>query len=280
MGSPRWLPTLAAQRTWTGGDPLDVAAAGDQWLALHDVIERRVGAVLVLDAAPWAQATTFVRDLGVMVDGELVLVRPAGLRGLLEPPLLARRLAEAGVPVSDGAAPSELDGGNVLADHHGRLLVGLCGEPEAGLRTAVDALKLRTGRSAVGVPLAGGRWPHLDMAMADLGGRGWLVHPGALAGYDPTDAAWRSLFADRPVIEVDPEEGDRLACNVLVAGGVVIGPPIGARTRSRVEALGFDYEAVDVGELTKAGGGVHCLTLELPLPTAIAGDGRAVSTVA
>ena len=276
MGSPRWLPALAQDRTWNGSEPLDVVAAGDQWSALQEVIERRLGPVVVLDAAPWAQATTFVRDLGVVVDDELVFLRPAGLRGLLEPPVLVQRLAAAGITVDGEAEPLELDGGNVLADHHGRVLVGLCGEPEPGLRAAVDALKQRTGRSAIGVPLAGGRWPHIDMALADLGGRGWLVHPGALGGYDPAEVTWRSLFVDRPVIEVDAEEGDRLACNVVVAGSVVIGPPIGAATRARVEALGFDYESVDVAELAKAGGGVHCLTLELPE----AAGGWAATTVA
>ena len=147
-------------------------------------------------------------------------------------------------------------------------------------RRRSTTLKRRTGRSAVGVPLGGGRWPHLDMAMADLGGRGWLVHPRALNGYDPTDAAWRSLFAGRPIIEVEADEGDRLACNVVMAGDVVIGPSIGPVTRSRIEALGFDYEAVDVGELTKAGGGVHCLTLELPTAMVRAGEQRAAFAVA
>jgi N-dimethylarginine dimethylaminohydrolase len=263
MGSPRWLPELAPQNTWHGGT-LDVCAAADQWEALRDAVERRVGAVSVLGPAPWAAATTFVRDLGLVVEGDLVRLQPSGLRGRLEPPLLARALAAAGVEFDHRVAPLELDGGNVLADHHGRLVVGLCGEPDAAMQSAVDALKLRTGRAVLGVPLAGGRWPHLDMAMADLGGRGWLVYPAALAGYDRSDPAWRAVFAGRPVIEVDVEEGERLGCNVLVAGDVVIGPPVEARTRTGIESLGFDYEPADVGELTKAGGGVHCLTLELP----------------
>ncbi|MFN3219866.1 MAG: dimethylarginine dimethylaminohydrolase family protein [Acidimicrobiales bacterium] len=262
MGSPHRLPGLPSELCWDDGAPLDVNAACAQWDMLREAVERCVGEVLVLEPGLLARSTTFVRDLGLAIDGSLVLLRPAGLRGLLEPPSFARMLRSSGIDLADGPLPA-LDGGNVMADHHGRLLVGLCGEPTSSLRAAVDALKVRTGRTAIGVPLAGGRWPHLDMALADLGGRGWLVHPEALAGYDRTDAAWREVFAGRPVIEIAPDEANGLACNVLVAGDVVIGPPVGACTRRRVEALGFRYEAVDVSELVKAGGGVHCLTLEL-----------------
>ena len=262
MGSPHRLPALPAALCWRDGAPLDVGVACDQWEMLREVVERCVGEVVVLAPGLLARSTTFVRDLGLALDGSVLLLRPAGLRGLLEPPSLARLMRSSGIALGDEPL-HVLDGGNVVADHHGRLLVGLCGEPTSSLQAAVDALKIRTGRTATGVPLAGGRWPHLDMALADLGGRGWLVHPEALVGYDRADAAWREVFAGRPVIEVEPEEGDRLACNVLVSGDVVIGPPVGPCTQRRIEELGFAYEAVDVAELTKAGGGVHCLTLEL-----------------
>jgi len=122
----------------------------------------------------------------------------------------------------------------VLADRLGRLLTGVtAAEPTTTFADAARFMEHATGRSAYRVPLAGGRFPHIDMSVSDPNGKAWLVYP--LQGFDLHDPAWRALFAGRPVIQANVSNADQLACNLVVRG-----------------------------DLVKAGGSTHCLTLELP----------------
>jgi N-dimethylarginine dimethylaminohydrolase len=113
-----------------------------------------------------------------------------------------------------------------------------------------------------GVPIRNPKFGHLDTAIADLAGRGWLAYRAAFAQPDLRSPAWQPILRDRPVIEVTDAEADALACNVAVVGDAVIGGLTPRLCRS-VERLGLTAVPVDLDEFRKAGGGAHCLTLEL-----------------
>lgn len=265
MCSPRYAPRLAGDRSWTAADePLDVPRAVDEWERLRSLVHTHIAPVLELQPEPWARAMTFTRDLAVITESAAVALMPTSVRGPFEAPLVHRSLAEAGVPLMATDDPVRIDGGNVLPDRHGRLLIGVTSsEPSEEMRTAVRRLEHATGRPSYRVPLVGGRFPHVDMAISDLQGRGWLAHPGALAGFDADDPAWQTLFVGKPVVVVDEPEGERLGCNVVVGDDVIIGPDLSFDLRRRLESFGFDYHGTPLEELRKAGGGAHCLTLEV-----------------
>jgi N-dimethylarginine dimethylaminohydrolase len=227
------------------------------------LVDRHVGPVELLTAEPWASAMTFVRDLGLSTAAGVVPLMPGGHRAPFEVPLFAKTLRQLGEATLGGDA-LPIAGGNVLADAHGRLLIGVSDDvPGDDLRSAVACLEAATRRTAYRVPIAGGRFPHIDMALCDLDGRGWLAYPAALGGFDLSRRSWQELFRGLPVIVVDPPDGERLACNLVIGDGVVIGPPIGSTLVAEIAALGIEHVATPLDELLKAGGGAHCLTLEL-----------------
>lgn len=64
-------------------------------------------------------------------------------------------------------------------------------------------------------------------------------------------------------IPVDPDDPPLTNNCLAIAPGKVVFPAAGTRTRAELEKRGLDVLPVDVSELNKMGGGIHCLTLPL-----------------
>lgn len=190
------------------------AHAENDLISLGDTV---ISPVVEVSAEPWALAMTFTRDLAVVTDDIVIPLMPHRIRGTFEAPLTRSVLVSLGLELTAPSEPLRFDGGNVRDDCHGRLLVGvLSDQPTAGFVEAVRFLEAATGRPAYRVPLAGGRLPHLDMAMCDLNGRAWLVSPDGSPGFDLADRASNELFLGRPVIVAGTTDGEQLGCNLVV----------------------------------------------------------------
>lgn len=266
MCRPDWRRPIPAERLWRdNAGPLDTGRLREEWEALRELVDRHVGPVLEIRTEPWAIGMCFVRDLAVTAGGRVVPLMPTLHRGPFEAPLFRRELERAGVSVTRPDRPLPLDGGNVVTDHQGRLLVGVHGEPSDELRTTVRELESITGAPAVAVPLRVDHFPHLDMVLADLAGRGWLAHAEQLPGLVAKSPAWQEFLGGQPLVETGSEDGDRLACNLVVGREAVVGPAVSHRLRSAVERLGLEFVPTPLDEWRKLGSGAHCLTLELTL---------------
>lgn len=247
--------------TWD--ERVDQDRATAQWERFAAAVRAAGAEVELLPPEPRSGAMTFTRDTAVVVGKhEAVVLRNVGRRGDIEPARIERWLAAGGFTVRLLADGDRIDGGNVLrtAEHW---LIGIplgAGRDEADRLAKV--LRETTGRRAFGVPLAGGRFGHLDMVLADLGGHGWLIHPPAFVEPDLDAPGWMRILGDRPRIIVDDDDARRLACNVLVLGTAVIGD-LPDRLCRAIAALGLEPVPVALDEFRKAGGGAHCLSLEL-----------------
>jgi N-dimethylarginine dimethylaminohydrolase len=265
MCAPRFAPALSGEHSWVqDAEPLQPALALEQWTRLRTLVEAHIAPVENLQPEPWAPAMTFTRDLALATDDVVIPLMPESRRGPFEAPLAHRRLSSLGVDCETTHEVVRFDGGNVLADTHGRLLIGVSSESTDGFIETVRFLEAATGRAAYRVPLTGGRFPHIDMALCDLGGRAWLVYPDALPGFDLADEAWSTLFMERPVITVKPADGEQLACNLIVHRDVALGPEISPTLRTQLNQCGIHYVGTPLSKLLKAGGGALCLTLQLP----------------
>jgi N-dimethylarginine dimethylaminohydrolase len=135
-----------------------------------------------------------------------------------------------------------------------------------GARSTLAAhcdLQRLTGRDVVSVELADLRWYHVDLTLCPLDERRAIVYPDA---YDHAGAAAVMARIAEPLV-LDGAEAETFAANSIVVGSTVIMPACPPRVGRQLEAWGFDVVVVDVGEFTKAGGAVRCLTL--PLDTAL-----------
>lgn len=247
--------------TWH--EAVDVGRAVRQWEGVVEAVELAGGKVELVEPNPESGAMTFTRDTAVVAaTGQAVVLRNVGRRGDVEPERIAAWLADNGFATEEPVGQDRIDGGNVVAAE--RWLIGMpLGATRAELDRLADVLADRSGRGAVGIPLAEARYGHLDLALADLGGRAWLASPPALGAPDFDDPRWQTVLDGRPVIAVDDEEAQQLACNVVVVGETVIGGGLTPRLCREIERVGLCPVAVALDEFRKAGGGAHCLTLEL-----------------
>lgn len=248
--------------TWQ--EEVDLARALRQWEGLVEAVELAGGKVELVDPHPESGAMTFTRDTAVVAaDAEAVVLRNAGRRGDVEPDRIAAWLADTGFAVRRLDGQDRVDGGNVLATAE-CWLIGMPADAARGeLDRLADLLGELSARRCVGIPLAQPRYGHLDLALADLGGRAWLVYPPALVAPDLDGATWQRVLGGRPVVAVDDEEAERLACNVVVVGDTVIGGGLTSRLCREIEHLGLSPAPIELDEFRKGGGGAHCLTLEL-----------------
>lgn len=247
--------------TWT--EAVDVPTAIRQWVALAGALGDAGAEVHVMRNESRSGAMTFTRDTAVCTAPETaVVLRNVGRRGDLEPEPVRTWLDEHGFTTSQLDDDVRIDGGNVVPTADGWILGIAPGAKIDAITSFGTRLRDLTGATVHGVPIRDPRYGHLDTALADLAGRGWLIHPEAFVQPDLTTSSWAALLADRPVVEVTAEEAEALACNVVVAGDHVIGglPP---RLCREVERLDLHPVPLDLDEFRKAGGGAHCLTLEL-----------------
>jgi N-dimethylarginine dimethylaminohydrolase len=202
----------------------------------------------------------FVRDLMLMTPEGAIVTRPASTVRAGEERLVAEALATAGVPILMSVhGRGTFEGADVCwVDRD------LCFLAE-GLRTnregadQVERMLREIGvRDVVRVGLPYGAM-HLDGLLAILDRDLAVVWPKR------TPHAVAQTLLDRGFrlihVEDEREAHTRLPMNfVALAPGEILMPAGGDRLRAAYEAAGVTCHTVDISELIKAGGGLHCMT--------------------
>jgi N-dimethylarginine dimethylaminohydrolase len=202
----------------------------------------------------------FVRDLMLMTPEGAIVTRPASTVRAGEERLVAEALATAGVPI-------------LMTVHSGGTFEGadvcwidrdLCFLAE-GLRTneegadQVERMLREIGvRDVVRVGLPYGAM-HLDGVLAILDRDLAAIWPRRTP-YRVVDTLRRRGFR---FIEVDDETEahECLPLNfVAIAPGEILMPAGGVKMRAKYEAAGVICHPIEIDELIKGGGGIHCMT--------------------
>jgi N-dimethylarginine dimethylaminohydrolase len=204
--------------------------------------------------------TLFIRDLMLMTPEGAIVTRPASTVRAGEERFVAEALARIGVPILmtvHGAGTFEgADVSWVVKD--------LCFLAE-GLRTneeganQVERMLLEIGvKDVVRVGLPYGAM-HLDGLLNFLDRDLAVVYPKRT----PHKIVQTLVKRGFRLIEVEDEDEAhvKLPMNfVALAPGVILMPAGGDRLREQYEAAGVTCYTVDIYELIKAGGGIHCMT--------------------
>lgn len=201
----------------------------------------------------------FVRDLVLMTPEGAIVARPASTVRAGEERHVAEALAVLGVPILLSVrGRGTFEGADVLWVDRSLAILA------EGLRTnregadQVERLLRELGAAVVRVGLPYGAM-HLDGCLALL--------DRDLAAIWPNRTPLRAVEALREhgfrIVEVEDE---REAFEEMALNGVCLAPghflmPAGATAMRRAyESAGVRVDAVDVSELIKAGGAIHCLT--------------------
>lgn len=234
------------QRTFVAREAIDAAQAAQQHAAYCRTLLDCGADVRLLSVNSDEPDCVFLEDTAVVLD-EVAMLCPMGTaarRG--EPARVEPVLAELR-PIERIDLPATLEGGDVL--RIGRtLLVGSSPRTNAA---GIEALARIAGRHGYRVSSVNVRGClHLKTACTALPDGRLLISPAwidvaALAGYD--------------LIRVPAAEP--WAANVLPIGQRVILPAEHRRMAERIGQLGFEACPIELSELTKAEGGVTCLSI-------------------
>ncbi len=112
---------------------------------------------------------------------------------------------------------------------------------------------------AISLELIDPRFYHLDTCFCPLGAGRAAWYPPAFDRY--AQQAVRGHVPD--LVEVEPDEALRFACNAVVLGRQVILPAGCPVLSARLAARGYRCQAIPMTEFLKAGGACKCLVLHL-----------------
>jgi N-dimethylarginine dimethylaminohydrolase len=244
---------------WTDRRPPDLDRLAAQHRGLvHALIDEGVDVVV---APPMDDAFTksvYVRDPLVTVPGGAIIGRMAVLMRRGEEADLSRVVAGAGMPIlGTMTGTATLEGGSFVKLRDGVAALGTsirCNDEGA------DALRdvlARIGWELVVVPLPG-YTIHLDMHLA------MLDVDLALADVGGLPYTFLTRLAAMAIDLVHAEPGEVWGLNLLALGPrrvlMAEGSPA---TTARLRDAGVEVRTVAYDEIHRAGGGVHCSTMEL-----------------
>lgn len=199
----------------------------------------------------------YVRDLFVMTPLGCVLCRPASTVRAGEELAVMQKMAELQIPIAASVLGTDFfEGPDIVFVNDTFALIGegIRSGREGG-RVVRRVLKSCGIRSAFIQTTFG--CGHLDGVLSIVD-RNVAVVVARRLSYAAVTILRENGF---DIVELDESEIDRMAINmVALAPGLVLIPSGCHRTRLSLEKKGIDSVEVDVSELMKGGGAVHCMT--------------------
>ena len=242
-------------------DNLDPPRARDQHDALADVYRSHKVAVHELGAVPSDKPNSyFCRDVFAMTPFGAIVARPASASRAGEERQAAAALARIGVPILHTVSGrGTFEGADVLVVDEGLVFVAEGQRTNREGARQVAAAFREAGIAEVEIVQLPYGCGHLD-GMVNIVDRD-------LALIYPTQLPWRvyELLKLRAFRFLDmPDAGEArygMAMNVVpLAPGVVVMPAGNPMTRAALESAGVTCFEVEVDELMKGAGAIHCMT--------------------
>ena len=187
-----------------------------------------------------------------------------------EPPLetakreLAEEIGKAaehwGIPVLGAIEEGTVEGGDVCLLRPGLVAIGWSGErtTKAGAEALADLFERRGWRALL---------THFDPEFLHLDTLFTMVDRNrAVACAEALEDGFLATIADLDigVVPATCAEVHMLGPNLLsLGGGRVLSSLSNRRINGELERLGYRVGALDIGQFTRCGGGVHCLTMPL-----------------
>jgi len=234
---------------------VDPQRAQQQWDALHQAYLDLGAQVEVLDSSPGWPDSVFTGD-SIFLYGKQAIAsrfRYAERSGEVEPQV--QRFEQRDYTVHRLPEGMYFEGNGEAVYWNGRLLAGYGVRSD---RAALDFVAGTLGVEVVPIHILPPHF-HVDTVLCPLDESTLAYVPSAIA--PESLEVIRGLGAT--LIEIDAEEGSRLAGNSMsVAGKVILSTVNAPRFHKALEAAGFQVRPLDLSEFAKSGGGAKCLTLE------------------
>jgi len=256
MCPPRYFSVSYAINHWMHPDrPVDAALAMTQWAGLRATFARLGHRVHVIDPVPGLPDMVFAANGATVIDGKVLGARFLHAERAAEAAVYLDWFRRHGYPVVRAAdAVNEGEGDIVPAG--GVVLAGYGFRTSEAARTEIEDL---FGLPVLSLRLVDPRYYHLDTALCVLDSSTVAHYPAA---FDDAGRAGLASHFDE-LIEAKDEDAEVLGLNAVSDGRHVVLPAQARGLAGQIAARGFEPVPVDMSELSKAGGGPKCCTLEL-----------------
>lgn len=202
----------------------------------------------------------YARDSSVMTPYGAIITAMANWWRRGENYAAIRTYEKLGIPIYDMVTAGTFEGGDFNVIEDGCVLIG-CG----GARTQEEgAIQVQSWFNAEGwetrLAFIDEYYVHIDLMVVPIAPKLTAV---CLDCTEPGIVAWLKAKGHE-IINVPFQETIALGCNFMSLGkDRVIAPILSKTLIGRLRALGFEVAALNMSELSKTGGGIHCMAQAL-----------------
>lgn len=263
LGSPAHLhhrATSSLSRKYLRDSPCDIQIAQSQHAKLVSAYRNYNVNVHMLDPEPELTMQVYSRDSSVMTPYGAIITAMANWWRRGENYAAIRAYEKLGIPIYDMVTAGTFEGGDFNVVEEGCVLIG-CG----GARTQEEGARQVAGWFEaegweVRLAFFDEYYVHIDLMVVPIAEKLTAV---CLDCTEPGIVEWLKAKGHE-IIDVPFRQTMELGCNLMSLGkDRVIVPTASTTLRENLEARGFDVTCVDTAEISKTGGGIHCMAQAL-----------------
>ena len=263
LGSPahlRNLSTSSLSRKHLREAPCNIQVAQAQHAELVSAYEHFNVKIHMLDPEPELPMQVYSRDSSVMTPYGPIITAMANWWRRGENYAAIRAYEKLGIPIYDMVTAGTFEGGDFNVIEEGCVLIG-CG----GARTQEEgAMQVKTWFDAEGwetrLAFIDEYYVHINLMVVPIAEKLTAV---CLACTEPGIVEWLKSKGHE-IIDVPFQDTMALGCNFMSIGNDrVIAPTASKTLADQLTARGFEVALVDTSEISKTGGGIHCMAQAL-----------------
>mgnify|MGYP002737837638 CR=1 FL=1 len=263
LGSPRHLKhraTSSLSRKHLRENPCDIQLAQSQHAELVAAYESFGVKVHIYPAEPELTMHVYARDSSVMTPYGAIITAMADWWRRGENYAAIRHYERLGIPIYDMVTAGTFEGGDFDVIEEGCVLIG-CG----GARTQEEGAKqvakwFEDEGWEVRIAYIDEYYVHIDLMVVPIAPKLTAV---CLACTEPGIVDWLH-GKGHEIIDVPFQDTMALGCNFMSLGrDRIIAPASSTTLINQLRARGFEVAAIEMDEISKTGGGIHCMAQSL-----------------
>jgi N-dimethylarginine dimethylaminohydrolase len=263
LGSPAYLRHLATSslsRKHLRDNPCNIQTAQAQHKELVSAYEHFGVKIHWHEPTPELPMQVYSRDSAVMTPYGMIITAMSQPWRRGENYAAIRTFEKLGLPIYDMVTAGTFEGGDFNVIEDGVVLIG-CG----GARTNEDgARQVKEWFDKEGwetrLAFIDEYYVHIDLMVVPIADKLTAV---CLDCTDPAIVTWLK-DKGHDIVDVPFPDTMALGCNFMSLGNSkIIAPTASKSLIEQLKARGFEVAAVDTGEISKTGGGIHCMAQAL-----------------
>lgn len=263
LGSPAYLRHMATSslsRKHLREAPCNIQTAQAQHKELASAYEHFGVDIHWLEPEVELPMQVYTRDSSVMTPYGVVITAMANWWRRGENYAAIRAYEKMGIPIYDMVTAGTFEGGDFNVIEEGCVLIGCGGArtQEEGARQVAEWFEKEGWETRLA--FIDEYYVHIDLMVVPIAPKLTAV---CLACTEPGIVDWLKAKGHE-IIDVPFQDTMALGCNFMSLGNDrIIAPTASKSLIGQLKARGFEVAAVDTSEISKTGGGIHCMAQAL-----------------